>query len=88
MKGADKIIKLRLMGRKPAVINLWDYPVSWQLEPQEVDVYGNHIQHLDLRFVMDCLVTVTSETRNKELEDLCYACGAKQVASGPWVKFY
>lgn len=88
MRGADKIIQLRIQGRKPLVINLWDYPTSWELEPTEVVVYNVPISKMDLRFVLDCLVTVSSESRSKEIERLCLSNGAKQVASGPWIKFY
>lgn len=88
MRGADKIIHMRLHGRKPAVINLWDYPAKWELEPTEVVIHGMHISRLDLRFVYDCLVTITSEDRCKELVSLCLSNGARQVAAGPWNKFY
>lgn len=88
MRGADKIIQMRLKGRKPSVINLWDYPTTWELEPTEVVIYGLHATKLDLRFVFDCLVTITSENRCKELESLCLSNGAKQVVAGPWNKFY
>ena len=88
MRGADKIIQLRMQGRKPPVINLWDYPIKGELELTDVVVHNLSTNRLDLRFVLDCLVTITSENRNEELEALCYSCGARQVASGPWVKYY
>ncbi len=87
MRGADKIIKLRMSGRKPSVIHLWDYPVTGELELEEVLVHKIPTDKLDLRFVMDCLVAITSEDRNIELEALCYANDAKQVVSGPRCKY-
>jgi hypothetical protein len=88
MKGADKIINMRLNGRKPPVINIWDYPLPGELELTEVVIHRIPTNKLDFRFVMDCLVTIASEDRNQELEDLCYEHGAKQVVSGPWMKYY
>lgn len=88
MKGADKIIKMRMNGRKPPVIHLWDYPMFGELELPDVVIYSIPTSKLDLRFVMDCLVTVTSKDRNEALESLCYDCGARQVACGPWTKYY
>ena len=88
MRGHEKIIQMRMNGRKPPVINFWDYPMPGELELTEVVIHRTPTNRLDLRFVLDCLVTITSEDRNEELEALCYACGARQVASGPWTKYY
>lgn len=88
MRGADKIIQLRMQGRKPAVINLWDYPISWELEPTEVVIHKLSTASLDLRFVLDCLVTIHSESRADELKEMCIANGARQVVAGPWKQGY
>lgn len=83
MRGADRIIQMRMSGRKPAVINLWDYPMSGDLEITDVVIHKLSTDRLDLRFVMDCLVCVYSDTRAKEIGDICRANGAKQVADQP-----
>ena len=88
MKGADQIIKMRLSGRKPPVINIWDYDINLPFEDYEVLVYKIPTSKLDLRFVVDCLVTIASENRSEELHQMCLDCGARQVVSGTWIKHY
>lgn len=83
MRGADKIIQLRMQGRKPPVINLWDYPFVGELELSHVVIHNLSTGKLDLRFVLDCLVCVYSDTRAKEIADICKANGARQVAYEP-----
>lgn len=88
MKGADQIIKMRLSGRKPPVINIWDYEINLPIQEYEVRICDVPTSKLDLRFVVDCLVTITSEHRSEELHQMCLDCGARQVVSGKWTKYY
>lgn len=83
MKGADKIINMRLNGRKPLVVNIFDYPISGELEIGDVVVYKIPIEKLDFRFAIDCLVCVYSDVRAKEIGQICRLNGAKQVADEP-----
>lgn len=90
MKGHDHIIHSRIRGIKPLVINIIDYPFDLELEPSEVLTYGDRLLDIDLRFVADCLVTVSS-TDQKRLDYLVGQCRkfhARQVAYDVYRKFY
>ena len=90
MKGADKIIHARINGMKPAVINIIDYPFALELEPSEVVVHGDNLLDVDLRFVVDCLVTISS-TDQKRLDYLVAQCRkfrARQLAYSLYCKYY
>lgn len=90
MKGHDHIIRNRLMGVKPVVINIIDYPFTLELEPTEVVVHGDRLLDIDLRFVADCLVTITStdKTRLDWLASQCRKFGARQIAYDLYRKYY
>lgn len=90
MKGHDHIIKARLRGIKPVVINIIDRPFALELEPTEVVVYGDSLTDIDLRFVADCLVTISSldQTRLNYLANQCRKFRARQVAYGLYYKHY
>lgn len=90
MRGHDIIIQGRKRGIKPPVINIIDYPFALELEPTEVVVYGDTLIDLDLRFVFDCLVTISS-TDPKRLEFLTSQCQrhkARQIAADAYRKYY
>ena len=90
MRGHDHIIQSRIRGIKPPVINIIDYPFSLELEPTEVVVYGDKLTDIDLRFVADCLVTISS-TEQKRLDHLVAQCskfGVRQMAYGLYRKHY
>lgn len=90
MRGADIIIKNRMRGRKPLVINIFDHPWEHELEPTDIVTDGIPLDKLDLRFVMDCFVTIDSVTqeRSDHIEKLCIDNGALQVAGGIYRRFY
>ena len=90
MRGHDHIIHARMRGIKPAVINIIDRPFALELEPSEVVVYGDKLIDVDLRFVADCLVTISSldEKRLNYLVDQCRKFAARQVAYGLYYKHY
>lgn len=90
MRGHDHIIAARMRGIKPAVINIIDYPFTLELEPTEIVVYGDKLPEIDLRFVADCLVTISS-TDQKRLDYLANQCRkfqARQVAYDLHRKYY
>lgn len=90
MRGHEKIILARSRGNKPPVINIIDFPFNQELEPTEVVVHGDRLIDLDLRFVLDCLVTISceDETRMDWLTKTCEKHGARQVAAGIYRKHY
>lgn len=90
MRGHDHIIAARLRGIKPVVINIIDRPFSLELEPTEVVVHGDPLLDIDLRFVADCLVTISSldQKRLDYLVQQCRKFGARQVAYGLYTKYY
>lgn len=90
MRGHDHIIQSRIRGVKPPVINIIDCPCKLELEPTEVDVYGDKLVDIDLRFVADCLVTICS-TEQKRLDYLVNQCRkfrARQLAYDLHRKYY
>lgn len=90
MRGHDHIIQSRIRGIKPPVINIIDYPFALELEPTEVVVHGDRLIDIDLRFVADCLVTISStdESRLKYLKTQCEKYRARQIAAGMYRKYY
>lgn len=90
MRGADIIKSERLRGNAPGAIYFIDYPDKSPLEFGDVDVTGDDIRFLDLRFVVGMLVCITSndEKRMNQLEDACRKFGARQIASGLYRKYY
>lgn len=90
MKGHDKIIEARRRRQKPAVINFIDYKIKWDLEFGDVWVVDEPLHLLDLRFIVGCLVTISSDNQERcdQLEQLCKQHGAKQIAAGLVRKYY
>lgn len=90
MRGHDKIIQARIQGIRPLAVNLIDHPFDLELEPTEVVVFPDDLISLDLRFVVDCLVTITSDSQERmdKLVAICNSCKAKQVAAGLRYKYY
>lgn len=90
MRGHDHIIHARMRGIKPPVINIVDYPCTLEPEPTEVMVHGDKLIDIDLRFVADCLVTITSndETRLKYLKNQCEKYKARQIVADMYRKYY
>lgn len=90
MRGHDHIIAARVRGIKPPVINIIDYSIKWEPEPTDVIVYGDRLVDIDLRFVADCLVTISStdQKRLDYLADQCRKFQARQVAYDLYRKYY
>ena len=90
MRGHEQIIQSRIRGIKPSVINIIDYNIRWDPEPTDVIVYGDRLLDIDLRFVADCLVTIscTDESRLKYLKTQCEKYKARQIAAGIYQKYY
>ncbi len=83
MRGADKLIALRRTGRRPAVVFLNDYPTPAAfLDGTTVDISGDDLVGLDLRFLVGLTVSTGSETveRAKAIFDACKRAGASAVA--------
>lgn len=90
MRGADAIKAERLRGNAPGAVYFIDHPDNAPLEFGCVDVRGDDIRFLDLRFVVGMLVCITSDNENrlKQLEDACRKFGAKQIAASLYQKYY
>lgn len=90
MKGHDQIIQMRMKGVKPPVINIIDHNHFTDPEEFDVNVFGDPTSKIDLRFVMDCLVTVSSDSQERcdQIEKICIQHGARQVAAGIFRRHY
>lgn len=90
MRGNDKIIQARLSGRAPGAIYFIDYPDAAPLELGDVDVTGDQLNMLDLRFVAGMLVAITStdKQRMEQLASQCHKFHARQVVYGLRSKYY
>ena len=91
MRGQDGIIKIRMQGLAPALINIDDYSfksplTDWEEKDQTptVCVHKDVLEMLDLRFLIGMTVNISSasEDRAKRLFDLCKKARAKKVISG------
>ena len=90
MRGQDGIIKMRKQGFAPAMISLDDFNfpsplTNWQTngDTPTVCVHRDAIEGLDLRFLVNMRVSITSasEDRAKRLFNACKAAGAKWVGA-------
>lgn len=90
MKGAEAIIKARLSGQAPGAVYFIDYPDKAPLELGDVDIRGDVIHLLDLRFVAGMLVCITSddEKRMMQLVKQCEKYHPRQIAFGLHRKYY
>jgi len=108
MKGHEGIIKMRKQGLAPAMISLDDFNfpsplTNWETnnDTPTVCVHKEAIERLDLRFLVNMRVSITSasEDRAKRLFNACKAAGAKwvgashtemrgEVAKTGWVEIY
>ncbi len=90
MRGNDKIIQARLSGRAPGAIYFIDYPDTAPLELGDVDVTGDQLHMLDLRFVAGMLVGITSDNqqRMEQLVAQCHKFHARQISYGLRSKYY
>jgi hypothetical protein len=90
MKGHEGIIKMRQQGLAPAMISLDDFNfpsplTNWQehRDTPTVCVHRDAIEGLDLRFLVNMRVSITSasEDRAKRLFEACKEAGAKWVGA-------
>jgi hypothetical protein len=87
MRGHEPIYTMRKNGQKPAMIFINDWPckTDWFETGEHVTVCvdGDSIRTLDLRFVIGCSVSISSEskTRAKALLERCKTEGADVVAA-------
>lgn len=90
MRGQDGIIKMRKQGFAPAMISLDDFNfpsplTNWQTngDTPTVCVHRDAIEGLDLRFLVNMRVSITSasEDRAKRLFEACKEAGAKWVGA-------
>jgi len=108
MKGHEGNIKMRQQGLAPAMISLDDFNfpsplTNWETnnDTPTVCVHRDAIEGLDLRFLVNMRVSITSHTedRAKRLFNACKAAGAKwvgashtvitgEVAETGWVEIY
>lgn len=86
MTGDKHIINLRLNGLTPEWVFINDYPCQTPTDDKypNVCVFGDQIESLDLRFLVNLRVSIasTSEDRAKQLFDRSVRSGAVLVASG------
>lgn len=87
MKGHEGLIRMRMNGEAPRVVFINDYPciTDWEKYAEHVTICtaDDAIKTLDMRFLVDMtvLVSSTSEKRAKELLEACKQYGAKKVVS-------
>ena len=90
MKGHNDLIKMRISGKKPASVTIYDYPfdTDWTTygDLPRVCVHGDAIVDLDLRFVVGLTVFIESnnEARADHLLEKCIAMGATIVAASSY----
>jgi hypothetical protein len=86
MKGHEHCIAMRSQGLQPDWVFINDFPcqTDWPMfdDFSTVCTVGDNIKHLDMRFLLDCRVSITSltEKRAKALFEACKPY-AKLVAS-------
>lgn len=96
MRGQEHVISVRMAGRKPQGIYLWDIPVTIS-GPQWVEDYafmdvctaGDPVGALDLRFVVGLPVTVFGDDmgRVRGIAVACRASGADRIVAQVGDKF-
>ena len=96
MRGHEHVIAVRVAGRKPQGIYLWDTPVAisgpqWAEDYAFMDVCtaGDPVGALDLRFVVGLPVTVFGDDtkRVREIAGACCKGGAERVIASVGDKF-
>lgn len=87
MRGHERIMEMREQGFKPKIVFLNDWPceTNWFETGEHVTIStdGDSIDTLDLRFLIGCTVSISSETesRAKGLFELCKQAKAQTVAA-------
>lgn len=83
MRGHHKVIELRQSGKRPAVVFVNDYPTNpAYLDGTTVDISGDDLAGLDLRFLVGLVVSTGShnEARAQAILEACKRAGAAMVA--------
>lgn len=85
MTGDKHIINLRLSGKTPEWVFINDYPCQAPSDDFHLNlcVFGDHIESLDLRFLVNLKVSVstTDESRCKALQNACKRHSVALVAA-------
>lgn len=87
MRGHEELIEMRLNGKAPSIIFINDYPcqTDWENYGDYVTICTaeDPIKTLDMRFLVDMtvLVSSTSEKRAMELLEACKEHGVRKVVS-------
>ena len=87
MRGHDKLIAMRLAGKTPSSVTLWDFDIdtNWAAfgELPRVCIKGDPVVDMDLRFVVGLVVHVESYSADRatEIFDKCIDNGAAIVAA-------
>lgn len=88
MRGHDAIVAMRLKGKRPAIVFVNDYPCDehdWAAHGDHATVctHGDAIELLDLRFLIGCMVSIssTSEARARALFEAARKAGADVVGA-------
>ena len=87
MRGHERLLELRSQGIKPKVVFINDWPcdTNWFETGEHVTIstVGDSIETLDLRFLVGCTVSISSEQENraKALFEACKAAKAQTVAA-------
>lgn len=86
MKGHDSLIRMRMNGKKPEWVHIYDYDckIDWEEfnSTPTICVAGDPVKTLDLRFLIKLKVSVhsPSEERAKALFEACKSSKASFVA--------
>lgn len=96
MTGHEPIIVMRMRGMKPSIVFLNDISekADWHIygEHASVNVGGEPIERLDLRFLVGCVVSVFAAEKKRScgLFEACKRAGAVKVAHAgrDWVEIW
>jgi hypothetical protein len=90
MRGQDKLIAMRLAGKTPKCVSLWDFDMDtdwarWGDQPR-VCVKGDPVIDMDLRFVVGLVVHIETHSpeRAEEILAKCVDSGALIVAASSY----
>lgn len=96
MRGQEHVIAVRMAGKKPNGVYLWDIPVTisgpqWVEDFAFIDVCtaGDVVGSLDLRFVVGLPVTVLGDSikRVRGIAGACCSAGAERVIANAGDKY-
>ena len=88
MRGHETILAMRQQGKRPSIVFLNDFPCqtdwAYRGDSATVNISGEAVETLDLRFLVGMTVSVlsTDENRATAILEACKAAGAAVVAVG------